>query len=209
MLTFDARDHVYRFDGQKIPSVTQIIKGAGLMGDFSDALGDAMNAAATRGTFVHKAVELDLDGDLDESSLRPDILESVNVFRTARAELGIKPLRSEFKVFHPVYRYAGTVDLLATIAGTVYVIDLKNGALAEWHRIQTAMYFMGLDGMALHGVTVDGKAGLHSHLIPEARASLYIGGGKYRIIEHKDRSDFAVAKSAITIYNWKKENGIL
>ena len=61
--TFDPIEHIYRFDGQRVPSVTQILEP---LIDYSGVPNGVLQYAADRGTAVHLATEFYDDGDLDE-----------------------------------------------------------------------------------------------------------------------------------------------
>lgn len=63
-LTFDPVAHAYFLDGERVPSVTQILQRAGLI-DFSKIPAAILNAARDRGAAVHAAVHFYNEGDLD------------------------------------------------------------------------------------------------------------------------------------------------
>jgi hypothetical protein len=70
-LVFDEATHTYTLDGERLPSVTQILQRAGAI-DFSHIPPTILEAARERGTAVHKAVHYFNENDLD-----------VDVFRVA------------------------------------------------------------------------------------------------------------------------------
>lgn len=65
-LQFDPVLHAYYLDGQRLPSVTQILQRSGLI-DFSHIPTAVMTAARNRGAAVHQAVHYYNEGDLDPS----------------------------------------------------------------------------------------------------------------------------------------------
>ena len=70
-----------------------------------------LEKAAQRGTAVHKAVELHLQGDLDELSMDPDVADYFYAYWKFERETGYQPEHSELRVFSTKFRYAGTLDL--------------------------------------------------------------------------------------------------
>ena len=62
VLTFDPEKHEYRINGVLVPSVSQILAP---LYDFSKIPRDVLERKRQIGTAIHKAIELDLLGDLD------------------------------------------------------------------------------------------------------------------------------------------------
>ncbi len=182
-LSFDHQAHAYTLDGAKLPGVTRLISEAGL----SD-MNWVTEAALLRGEYIHRTIELFLKDDLVESTLDETLKARLDAFRQFQRETGYqvqrddagKP-RTEVRLFHPLYRYAGTVDQLGTLGGAPLLLELKSGAPDKWHRIQTALYCMLLDPRP-------------------RRAVLYLPkSGGYRFVQHHERVDFDVAKAVLTL----------
>lgn len=66
VLTFDPEKHVYRLDGEKLPSVTGVLEP---LNDFSGVPADVLKRAADFGTAVHLMAKLHFDDQLDEDDL--------------------------------------------------------------------------------------------------------------------------------------------
>ncbi|MSR15332.1 MAG: hypothetical protein EXR86_12370 [Gammaproteobacteria bacterium] len=166
MLTFDPQAHVYRVDGEVVPSVTQILEHAGMISAFcKDPL------AAERGSRVHEACALLAQNQLDLATLDERIMGyvlSYAAFLGAASNWTL--IRVEQRVFEPLHQYAGTYDAL--FHG--WLIDLKSGGPAKWHALQLAAYH--------HAARLDPRF---------KRATLYLDStGKLpRLVEHKDRTD--------------------
>lgn len=100
------------------------------------------DAAAARGTNVHKAFELLSEGKVP--NLKDWPLEQRGYIQAiARwwSEFNPDVIASELMVASWDYQYAGRMDLLARLAGEVVVIDLKTSrAIRESHHYQTAGY---------------------------------------------------------------------
>ncbi len=190
---FDEATHTYTQGGVKLPSVTTIIRAAGLMPDF---YGSGNETAMLRGTLVHRVCEFHDEGDLDESSVDPALAGYLEAWKKFRADTGFKPEKIEWRNAHPIYRYAGMVDRTGLFGGLRSIIDIKTGAFDPWMGVQTAAY----EGLfAPYGpVGVNRRLGVH--LTAE---------GKYSVRRFEERSDWPIFLSALGLYNWRKSHGRL
>ena len=171
-MIFNPAAHEYtEDDGTPIPSVTQIIKAAGIIDDrFYNA------DARDRGSAVHEFCERYADGvRVDNRGNLLAAYEYVNSFAAWMSDYGVFTLSTECRVYHKINgkAYAGTYDILADIGGKNVLIDIKTGVKAKWHAVQLAAYAMArpvIDG-AVQADPVN----------PDALAVLYLqAGGKYR-----------------------------
>lgn len=188
-LTFDAEKHQYRIDGQRVPSVTQVLQGAGLIDTtwFNDA-------ARTRGTYVAQATEMYDKGTLDydalDEGLKPYVMAWEKFLVASGAEIEV----IERAVFSAVRRYAGTLDRIIRLGshGFRQIIDIKTGSKAPWHCLQTMGY-----ALCEHGFL--------------RRASVILrDDGTYLFCEHNDdATDRHVFLSALNLYHWKSDKGLL
>jgi hypothetical protein len=171
-MIFNPAAHEYtEDDGTPIPSVTQIIKAAGIIDDrFYNA------DARDRGSAVHYMAERYAAGFRHDN--RGNLLASyeyVNSFAEWMSDYGVFTLSTECRVYHKINgkAYAGTYDILADIGGKTVLIDIKTGAKAKWHAVQLAAYAMAYP--VVNGIV---KA---YPVNPDALAVLYLqAGGKYR-----------------------------
>jgi hypothetical protein len=132
---FDEDSHTYVKDGVIVPSVTTILKRAGMTStDFIDPI------YAERGTAAHKAIALLNEDALDESTVDPQIVPFVNAYRAFKADTNFHPKYSEKIVFSKKYGYAGTIDVIGDLNGCQILIDAKTGPLHEWHELQVSAY---------------------------------------------------------------------
>lgn len=191
MLTFDETTHTYRLDGRKIPSVTTIIKAAGLIDDIW------FNEAATwRGSVVHKCCELDCKGKLDESTVDPGAAGYLEGWRKWKRETGFRPVVVEQMDYHSDLFYAGTPDRVGFVCqGEPCVVDIKTGPAQKWHAIQLAAYrmFLGQAGNSYR------RFGISVHV-----------NGTYTQTEYTVQAlpvDWAAFLSCQNIFNWRKING--
>lgn len=137
-LTFDPEPHVYRFDGEVIPSVTQLLEP---LINYAGVPGAILQHAADRGTAVHLATEFWDDGDLDEESIDPEVLPYVQAWQRFRGESGFVVERSEMRLYSARHRYAGTVDCIGILGGRRVMVEKKTTAvLAPATAIQVTAY---------------------------------------------------------------------
>lgn len=194
---FDEAAHRYRLDGQPVPSVTQVL---GVLDQFAGVPLDVLEAAREFGTAVHKAVELDVLGVLDEDSLDPALVPCFAGWLAFRADTGAKPLRSEFRVASRSRRYAGTSDLLVEMPGrsswrarssTVTLVDIKSGAVPK--------------------LTAGPQTAAYAEAIYEAtgvrlrRACLQLLPNDYRFVACDDDRDWSIFLSCLNIHHWRNK----
>lgn len=123
-LEFDEANHVYRWDGTVVPSVTQILKPLDAA-DLAKVPADTLEFARLRGTLAHKACEYFDQGRLDESSLDPEIAGYVQSWIAFRQTTGYIPLLTEHRFYNSQMGYAGTLDSFGEYGGALAVIDRK------------------------------------------------------------------------------------
>jgi hypothetical protein len=190
-IKFDADKHEYTVDGKVLPSVTQILKAAGVMPDFYKALAPRYKNI---GTATHLACQLDDENDLDEKSIDERVAPKLKAYREWKKEFGVITKANEMFVCHGDLGYAGTLDKLVSFTPEkeVWLIDVKGESTAKYHSIQTMAYLLALEWMErATGKTVDLRR----------RGALYLKKeGTYRFIQHEngtgDANDWlaAVAK---------------
>lgn len=186
-LTFDAEKHEYRIDGQRVPSVTQVLEGAGLIDTrwFTEE-------TRTRGHYVAQATQYYDEGTLDYDALDDELKQYVMAWEKFLVDNYVKVEAIEKMVSNRSRRYAGTLDRVAKVGRWNYVIDIKTGSKAAWHSLQTAAYAECLIGRYRY------------------RASILLAGdGNYKFEKHDCLSDRDVFLSALNLYHWKAEKGLL
>lgn len=174
----------YRFPGQTspVPSVTTIIAQTdgrrwGLE-RWREELGPGnadkvTDIAARRGQELHRLIELRL-----RSGIEPEVKtvwwKSVEMSVRQMATAG-EVLLCEGAVFHPLYRYAGTVDMVVRMGRWLYVVDWLTAA--EVHKLdrlrrkgdQIAAYAEAIEYQ--YGERVDG--GLAITALPDRPAHIH------------------------------------
>ncbi|MGB8422232.1 hypothetical protein [Paraburkholderia sp.] len=190
-LVFDEGAHSYAVDGRKVPGVTSLL--APLV-DYSMISREVMERAQQLGTAVHRMTELHDNDDLDEDSLSDELRPYLDGWKKFRAECQFEPITIEKKLYHPMFRYAGTSDRTGMVKGRLAVIDIKKMmTLGPVIGVQLAAYqeLHKADGLAV----VDRYA---LGLRPD---------GSYRLQPYRDMLDWQCFLSLLTQRNWSIKNG--
>lgn len=153
-LTFDESIHTYRWNGNKVPSVTELIGqfvksniyGAEYYVDVftGNAIAtEVFDQAADHGTAVHKAVKYELEGGVNKEALPWDVLASLNQYLAWEEEHVKETISVEEAAYSEKYGYAGTWDIVCVLkakyGGRRAIVDIKTG-LHTYSGPQTAGY---------------------------------------------------------------------
>lgn len=141
-LKFDEESHTYTYDGDIVPSVTQILKEAGL----SMAYKGDNSWYAERGTVIHDAVALiHSDAGLDEKTIDPEIAGYISGYMQFLADTCYVPIAVEKMVYHQKLKYAGRIDSIGYLGDSLCLIDIKTGStIPQEAMLQLGMYIMAL-----------------------------------------------------------------
>jgi hypothetical protein len=140
VLTFNQAAHAYFFDGLPVPSVTQVLEACGVV-DYSYLPPSTREMALARGSAVHLTTQYDDEGDLDEALLDDELRPYLDAWRRFRLDTGFTPDLIEHRGYHPLYRYAGTLDRRGSFPdGTTAMVDVKTNSSQGWVRLQLAAY---------------------------------------------------------------------
>jgi hypothetical protein len=181
-LEFEEATHTYRYRGRIVPSVTEILRP---LSDFSGADPVKLEAGRRRGTAVHRVIELDNRGELDEESVDGEYLPRLNQWRLFIRESGFVVTACEQRVHHRSFGYAGTVDVVGEWQGTSWVVDIKTGRIPKSAGPQLAAYQMALEPK------------------PRRRLCVQVSDHRYELQECKSLSDFALFQSCLNIWRFK------
>jgi hypothetical protein len=158
-LHFDASAHRYFLGARELPSVTSILKDAGLVDDtwFTEE-------AAERGTAIHKAIER-LHASQPYFNVSSQYVGYMEGYLAFLASSRFLCEASEFRVCDLTRGYAGTIDLIGALPGHPHVlIDIKTGTVPKTVGPQTYAYSRCLkrfhERYALH-LQADGVFSLH------------------------------------------------
>lgn len=190
-LEFDPAEHRYTVNGLEVPSVTTILKDAGMV-DYSFC----QEFARERGSAAHSAIHFALEGDLDESSLHPMLVGYVAAARQAVADMKLEIVAVERRVFSRSGHFAGTLDLGARLQKKLAFFDWKTGDPPPATALQLAAY-------------ADAWYEETGELVSHRYAIRLFHDGRYVVIPYTDRHDIVRFRAAVTVAAWRKEKGLL
>lgn len=161
-LEFDEATHTYFADGERVPSVTQILDSVGLIE--SDYFTEEHRR---RGILVHALCAMSNTGSLKEFFAQkdrgmqwtPEEIEEAKLYHIQyRKFLGsikgaYKFEGAEQKVFCPEFCYAGRLDFWGKLAGLPAIFDIKtnrSGYTPAWAKWQLAAYAHALEPTTMH-----------------------------------------------------------
>lgn len=143
----------YEIDGFWYPRVTKIVeikakpalyRFYGRLGSFAE--GERIKKqSATEGTMVHEAAEAVLLGQ--EPEVSPAVLPAITAFREflETNNVKVRPEYVEHRLVNLDERYAGTLDAIAEIGGTLGILDIKTSmSIYRDYDLQTSAYFAAM-----------------------------------------------------------------
>jgi len=189
-LVFNPENHEYKLDDVKLPSVTQILQGAGLS-DFSKVNPELLKRAQSFGTAAHLACQLYDENRLDIKSLDIALEPRLEAWILFKRDFGISEFKEiEKQVYSTRYQYAGCLDRLT-----------MEDALIE---IKTCTTIPKTTGLQLSGYQ-----GAYEEMYKvkiKRRICVQLLDGTYKMEEYKEKSDFRVFTSCLNVINWRKIN---
>lgn len=191
-LIFDESSHTYKWQGRVLPSVTQVLKGAGLTEYLDRIPADTLEKARLRGKAVHEACQY-VDEGIGFFYIPPEIQGYVDAWEKFKKDTGIVFEEIEKPRFHPIYLFAGTPDRVGILNGRPCIPDIKTYEAPEWAGIQTSGYEIIL--RSKERPLFDRYA---VHLKDD---------GKYKITQFKGLEDSKLFMACLAISNWKQIYG--
>lgn len=193
-ITFDADAHRYYVRGMEYPSTTTVIKDLKL--SYYPRNPSSVSLMA-RGTQVHSLVER-YERGTSLSTQHPELDGYLQAWMEWRKAFGGNIEWLEEKIASDVYRYAGTTDAILIMAtGQRWIVEIKTGAEAAWHRLQTASY-------AIAGAE-SGMLGIGGNPEDFGRVAVYLDAdGKFRERIHANQADLNGWRNAVSLYHWKR-----
>ncbi len=205
MLEFTQKDHVYRWNDEVVPSVTQVLQAAGLAADYSDVPRAHLMAAANIGTAVHQIAA----GYLTKQPRNWPLLavtfshEHPRIERAVRAWAGwiatVMPevLAWERTSYSELFGFAGTLDMVCRIADVLWLIDLKC----------TSQVHLDAWGLQTAGYEVLWNED-HPDMPIERRGALHVADGQPKLIPLDDLNDvgrFLGAIKEASGHEWRED----
>ena len=186
MLEFVEETHSYFWNGDRVPSITQVLVEAGIVEtEFCKQSG------TDRGSAVHLACQFLDEGMLDESSLDSVVVPYFEAYKRFKEESGFVPDLIEHRFYNDHHGYAGTLDRTGVLNGRNVILEIKTSLkIDRWVGLQL----------------VAQKASLQS--IYDRYALQLKDNGRYKLHSFTDENDFNVFLSALTIVKWKWNGGL-
>ena len=169
-LTFDDPSHIYRLDGEIIPSVSRIMEPL-KEATYSGISEKTLRNAADKGSSVHNSIENFFKFGIED--VAPEHRAYFDAFLDWFEKEQPVVVGSEIRIYHKILRYGGTIDLLYYDRnGWLILLDFKTTyAISDMScGVQLESYEQAL---ASHGIKVDGKKILHLKR-----------NGRYKVIDY-------------------------
>lgn len=189
LLEFEPEAHVYRLNGRRVPSVTDVVS---VLEDFSRIPPAALETARVFGGHVHDAIAFDIRGALDWKRLAKPLVPYVEAWRRFCKDSGLVISASELRVAHEKLGFAGRLDVKGLLNKASCIIDVKSGALPRSVGPQTAGYEAAL--AAAFGAKVRRRYAL------QLDPSFSCG---YKLHPLVDPSDWTHFLSALNVWNFR------
>ena len=159
---FEKEGHRYFVGDREYSSVSSILDAQGLTVWLNRLSPEQREAAAIRGSYVHKACELADSGKLNRATVDPQIAGYLEAYEQWKAQTDFRPVLIEQPLASPPLRYAGTPDRIGYVGERIVIVDLKTGGAYPSVRLQLAAYGALLANVAVPlrwvlYVTKDGK----------------------------------------------------
>lgn len=187
-IEFDPDLHAYHVNGERWPSVTQVLD---LAGEYAMIPRDVLARAAEFGTNVHTGCHLLDMGTLDWNTVDPALVGHLRSYERFLAESGAVVLASEVRLAHPTLKYAGTLDKLMLIDGVGSLVDIKSGSVVpRTVGMQTAAYAEACEGVKVR-----------------RRYALHLRADGYRLIPQKGIGDMTMFLSFLNVWKFINRMG--
>lgn len=195
---FDPVQHVYYDDDMvRVPGTTSLLEDAGLV-CYQHIPAAILAHKAEIGTASHAAAHYYDEGDLDESTVDPEVYPYVlrdGGWTTFRRETNFTPRLLEFRMIATIdgMKVGGTLDRTGLLLKRDSLIEIKCTASKEasWGP-QTAMYEMILRKLEGPLVRMTASNAFYRRIVVWLRPT-----GRYKLIPYEEIQDYQIAKLAL------------
>lgn len=205
MLTFNAAEHRYFWNGEPVPNVTRII--APLI-DLSMIPVDTLERARQEGVEIHRMANLHFEGRLNVDAMHQTekqrwLVPHYKALLQFEAETGFECWQSEKLLYHHGLRFAGTTDNIGLLT---HLKDVKGPAVIDVKRSLYGGPATGLQLAAYRKGWNDGDGKSRDLKIPETnRFALELRkNGAYRLTRFDDPDDEVAFISCLHQLRWKE-----
>lgn len=189
-LMFDEVNHIYTYNGKRIPSVSQILLDEGFIDNkfFTEE-------GRNRGSDVHTIIKHHCMGA--HCMMKPSLAPYFSAFQNFEKDCDWKPEIIETMMACELY--AGTPDQIGYFEGDLSVLDIKSGSISA----ATGLQLSGYEKLYNLNYNVDYNTTRYK---PLKRFALQLKDtGRYVLTQYKDRGDRHIWDSAVSIW-WFKQN---
>lgn len=134
-LTFREEDHSYWLGNRRLPGVTETISRLAPHRQVDEWY-------LQRGSAVHAAVALSLQGELDPESVDPRIQGRIDSVMKFIRDTALTPMLLETKLASVRYQFAGTLDFLGTTPDGLKILADWKGSLCPQVEPQMGAYHL-------------------------------------------------------------------
>lgn len=143
-LEYNDAGHDYYVDGERYPSVTQILESAGLVSPYCKDV-----EAAWRGSEVHRYCAMDDADGINLLQVYKEWRGYIKAWRQWKKDVAFVPTLIETRVDQLQYKYSGRLDRVGHRNGRTLttLLDIKTsgtGAVADYVRYQLVAYAFAL-----------------------------------------------------------------
>jgi len=173
----------------ELPRVTEILRKIGIAKRYDGI--DPIYAEI--GTASALAIKLDIEGQLDESSLDDLVKPRLDAFRKFRQETGYSPRYCELSLVSDKHGYRGTLDHLGVLNGKCVLLDTKCSQVVQ---PETDLQLMGYYWLLWE----------QDYGSVQKRGALRLGrDGEWELVWYD--TDPMVWFAVLEIYRWKTKRG--
>jgi hypothetical protein len=192
-LEFVEEGHKYLFNGNEVPSVTQVMSDTGLV-NFSGVSESLLNNRAEFGKMAHLYTAYRDLGILDEMSVPAPMIPVLDAWEKFKKDHGVIVKMVEQPIASRIWQFACTPDRVAEVDGKLSLIEFKTtSTIAKSVKWQLAGQQVCCEE---HGIAIEDRWVVCVSPEGELTTAVY-GHNTYR----KDKS---VITSAVTIYKAKR-----
>lgn len=194
-LEFEPLSHSYWFEGERVPSVTHIIRPLEGYYRMSETL---LRPYAERGSAVHELTErwdkTPLEDDFDPEQVPSELRGYLLAWINFRNDFDFAPTHIEHQVFHPRLFYAGTIDRVGVVRNQLSIVDIKTSAkLGPAVGVQLAAYQHALESEE----EVTGRYAVQ-----------LADDGTYRVVEYTNPLDWDAFRGCLALHTWQEQHRI-
>ena len=137
---FDKENHKYfNHENIEVPAISNLLKHFGILDDRFYKPGSAQ-----KGTYIHAAIELYLNGTLENYSIDPIALPYLEQFKKWKELSNFEPKYTETHLIHNL-GFGVTPDWIGTMNNKLILVEGKTGGVSKWIKLQIAAQKMAIE----------------------------------------------------------------